>query len=129
MKKYINLLGRIFFALMFLLPAFSKITNFSGTEQYMASKGMSMTTILLINAIAMLLFGGFSIITGFKSKIGTIVLVIFLIPATLIFHNDFADQNQFIHFLKNLALVGGLLMIYANGTGELSLDNKNSSIS
>lgn len=122
MNKYINLTGRILFALMFLLPAFNKITNFSGTEQYMASKGMPAIPFLLVCAILMLLFGAFSIAAGYKSKIGAIVLIVFLIPATLIFHSDLADQNQFIHFLKNIALIGGLLMLFVNGTGAISMD-------
>ncbi len=122
MNRYINLTGRILFSLMFLLPALNKITNFAGTQQYMASKQMPATALLLVCAIAMLLFGTFSIGAGYKSKIGAVVLIIFLIPATLIFHSDLADQNQFIHFLKNIALIGGLLIIFVNGTGELSLE-------
>jgi putative oxidoreductase len=88
----------------------------------MASKQMPATAFFLVCAIATLLFGTFSIGAGYKSKIGTVVLIIFLIPATLIFHSYLADQNQFIHFLKNIALIGGLLMIFVNGTGELSLE-------
>jgi putative oxidoreductase len=124
MNKYLNLIGRVLFALMFLLPALNKITNFAGTQQYMASKNMPMIPFLLVSAIVILLFGAFSIALGFKIKIGTTALIVFLIPATLIFHNELSDQNQFIHFLKNVALIGGLLMLYVNGTGELSLDNK-----
>lgn len=124
MNKYINLVGRILFALMFLMPALNKITNFEGTQLYMASKNMPMIPFLLVCAIMILLFGAFSIATGFKTKIGVVALIIFLIPATLIFHNELSDQNQFIHFLKNVALLGGLLMLFVNGTGELSLDNK-----
>lgn len=124
MTKYINLTGRILFSLMFFLPAFNKITNFAGTQQFMESKGMPATGFLLVCAILILLFGAFSIGAGFKSKFGSIALIIFLIPASLIFHTDFADQNQFIHFLKNVALIGGLLFVFANGTGELSLDKK-----
>ena len=124
MNRYINLIGRILFALMFLMPALNKIMNFAGTQQYMASKNMPMIPFLLVCAIIILLFGAFSIGTGYKVKIGAIALIIFLIPASLIFHSDFADQNQFIHFLKNVALIGGLLMLYVNGSGQLSLDNK-----
>lgn len=124
MNKYINLIGRILFVLMFLMPALNKITNFEGTQQYMASKNMIMIPFLLVCAILILLFGAFSIGAGYKSKIGSIALIVFLIPATLIFHTEFSDQNQFIHFLKNVALIGGLLILYVNGTGELSLDNK-----
>ena len=122
--KFINLLGRVLFALMFLMPALNKIANFSQVSLVMEAKGMPMTTILLTGAIVFLLFGAFSIATGYRTKIGAIALIIFLIPATLIFHTDFSDQNQMTHFLKNLALIGGLLFIYTNGTGALSLENR-----
>ncbi|MEO1054706.1 MAG: DoxX family protein [Bacteroidota bacterium] len=122
--KSINLLGRSLFALMFFMPALNKILNFSQVQQMMASKGMPLTGFLLVGAIILLLLGSFSLATGFKSKIGAILLIIFLVPATLIFHTDFADPNQMIHFLKNLALIGGLLLIYVNGTGAFSLDNR-----
>lgn len=124
MNRYINLTGRILFSLMFLMPAINKIMNFEGSQQYMASKNMPMIPFLLVCAIFILLFGAFSIGAGYKIKIGAIALIIFLIPATLIFHSDFADQNQFIHFLKNVALIGGLLILFVNGTGEISIDNK-----
>ncbi len=124
MNKYLNLTGRILLALMFLMPALNKITNFEGTQQFMASKGMPATAFLLLCSIAILLFGAFSIGAGFKSKTGAISLIVFLIPASFIFHTDFADQNQVIHFLKNMALIGGLLLVYVNGTGEFSLDKK-----
>lgn len=81
------------FALMFLLPALNKIVNFSQVSQVMEAKGMPATTLLLVGAIAFLLFGAFSVAAGFKSKIGAIALIIFLIPATLIFHNDFSDHS------------------------------------
>jgi putative oxidoreductase len=109
---------------MLLMPPLNKIMNFAGTQQYMASKNMPMIPFLLVSAILILLFGAFSIGAGYKIKIGATALIVFLIPASLIFHSDFADQNQFIHFLKNVALIGGLLILYVNGTGALSLDNE-----
>ncbi len=124
MNNYIHVIGRILFSLIFLVPGINKIMNFADVQNYMTSKGMPMTGPLLVCAIILLLFGAFSIGFGYKSKIGTIALIIFLVPATLIFHTDFSDQNQPVHFLKNLALIGGLLMIFANITENVGMDKK-----
>ncbi len=114
MDYYISYIGRILFSLIFLISGINKIMNFSATQKYLASKGMPLTGLLLVGAILLLLLGAFSIGLGYRSKIGTIALILFLVPATLIFHTNFSDQNQLIHFLKNLSLIGGLLIIYAN---------------
>ena len=124
MQRYLPLIGRILIALIFLLSAFGKITDFSGTQQYMASAGMPATGLLLVAAIAFELFGALSVLLGFRARWGAIALIVFLIPATLIFHTDFADQNQMIHFMKNLSIMGGLLFVVAHGSGAFSLDRR-----
>ena len=85
---------------------------------------------MLVGAIVFLIAGGFSIILGYKSRIGATLLLIFLILATYYFHHfwNISDpkqqQEQMIEFLKNLGLMGAMLLIIANGTGPLSLDNR-----
>jgi len=68
--------------------------------------------------------GGLSILFGFKARWGALALFMFLIPATLIFHTDFSDPNQIGIFLKNLAIMGGLLMVASSGPGSLSMDRR-----
>ncbi|MEM7052033.1 MAG: DoxX family protein [Acidobacteriota bacterium] len=126
MQKIAPLLGRILLSGIFLMSAFGKITDFAGSQAYMESKGMPMTGLLLAGAIVLELFGGLSLVTGFKARLGALALIIFLIPATLIFHTNFADQMEVIAFLKNLSILGGLLMVYAFGPGSPALGSKSS---
>ena len=121
MNRYLPVLGRILLGLIFVMSGVNKITGFEGTQQYMASYGMPMTSVLLVGAIAVEVLGGLSVILGAFPRIGAAALVVFLIPATLIFYTDFSSQTQVIMFLKNLSIMGGLLLVFAHGSGPLSL--------
>jgi putative oxidoreductase len=124
MSSFQSGIGRILIAAIFLMAGLSKIGNFSGTSHFMASKGIPFTDIALVLTILIEVFGGLSIILGYKTKWGAWALFVFMIPATLVFHTNFSDQDQMIHFLKNLAIMGGLLYIIAYGPGSFSLDIK-----
>ena len=93
-----------------------------GSEQYMAAYGVPAAGVLLVLSIIIEIFGGLSILLGFKAKWGAIALFIFLIPTTLIFHTEVTDQIQSIMLLKNFAIMGGLLMVANYGSGPYSLD-------
>lgn len=93
-----------------------------GSEQYMAAYGIPAVGVLLVLSIMIEIFGGLSILLGFKAKWGAIALFIFLIPTTLIFHTEVTDQIQSIMLLKNFAIMGGLLMVANYGSGPYSLD-------
>ena len=121
MQNFIPLIGRTLLSLIFINSAIGKIFGFAGTAQYMASHGMPMPSVLLVGAIVLELVGGLSVLLGYRAKTGAVMLLIFLIPATLIFHNDLADRVQMIMFMKNLAIMGGLLMVVSFGSGPLSL--------
>jgi len=122
MKRFIPLIGRILLSAIFLISGLNKITNFGGTQQYMAAVGMPLTKLFLIGAIILEVIGGLSILLGYKAKWGAWALVVFMIPTTLIFHSNFSDQIQMIMFMKNLAVIGGLLMVANFGSGPISLD-------
>jgi len=131
MSAALNILGRFFLVLIFLMSAIgNKIPNFSGTVQYMKSEGVPVPGLLLAGAILFLIAGALSILVGFKAKIGAALLLIFLILATYWFHDfwTFEDaqvrQTQTIAFMKNLALMGAMLMIIAGGSGAGSLDRR-----
>ncbi len=121
-KNVISLIARILLSALFLLSAFNKISNPAGTQQYMTANGMPLVGLLYIAAVVIELGGGLSVLLGYKVRTGAIALAIFLIPATLIFHTNFADQIQQIMFMKNIAIFGGLLMIIQYGAGRISLD-------
>ncbi len=122
MERFLFPFGRAFVALIFLMSGFGKVADFAGTQEYMAAYGMPLTAPLLVAAIVIEIGGGLSVLLGYKARWGAAALIVFLIPATLVFHTDFADRNQTIHFMKNLAILGGLLLIVARGAGPLSLD-------
>ena len=117
--KYLPLAGRICLCLVFLNAAIGKITGFSSTVEMMAGQGLPIPEILLIFTIAFQLLGGLSLLLGYKVRIGSILLILFLIPATFVFHNPATDING---FLKNIGLIGGLLMVMYAGAGALSID-------
>jgi uncharacterized membrane protein YphA (DoxX/SURF4 family) len=121
-KALAILIGRIFLALIFFQSGIGKIGNFAGTAQYMASQGMPNTNSFLVAAIFFELVGSITIILGYFTRFGILLLLIFLIPTTLIFHTNFADPMQKIHFMKNVSMYGGLLVLLSAGAGRYSLD-------
>ena len=127
----VSLLGRIMLSLIFLMSAVgNKIPQFNQVAEYMSSEGVPAAKLMLAGAIAFLLLGSLSIILGFKARIGATLLLIFLLLATYFFHDFWtyedaqAKQQQMIQFMKNMALMGAMLMILANGAGVCSLDKK-----
>ena len=122
MTNILDLLGRILISILFFLNGIFKINNYDGTVGWMESFGMP--GILIIPAIILEIVGPVLIIIGYKTKLAAGLLSIFCITTAIIFHNDFADQMQFTSFLKNIALAGGILLIFVNGAKDFSLDNK-----
>lgn len=123
------LLGRSLLALIFVVSGFGKIGGWHQTAEYMASKGMPIVPFFLVAAILLEIGGGLSVLVGLKARIGAAALVTFLIPATLIFHNFWAlngmeQQMNMIMFMKNMAILGGLLLVVAFGAGPLSIENR-----
>ena len=109
------------------MSGIAKIFNFEGTAGYIASVGLPFPELGVIVAIVIEVLGGLSILFGFKMYWGANLLAIYTLIAAVIFHRDFADQNQMIHFMKNLAIAGGLLYAAHFGAGIWSIDNKKSS--
>ena len=122
LKAFAMLLGRILLVLIFLNSGIGKIENFQGTAQYMASHGMPYTNFFLVGAIFIELVGSITILFGFFTRFGTVLLLIFLIPTTLIFHNIFVDPKMIVHFMKNMSMLGGCLILLSSGAGRFSLD-------
>ena len=121
-KAVAMLIGRILLVLIFIKSGLGKIENFAGTAQYMAKAGMPYTTYFLLGAIFHELAGSIAIALGFLTRIGAFMLLVFLVPTTLIFHGNFADQGQVIHFMKNVSMFGGCLFLLGAGPGRLSID-------
>jgi len=122
-KAWVSLIGRILLVLIFFQSGIGKIGNFEGTAKYMASRGMPLPTFFLIGAIFFELVGTITVITGYFTRLGALLLIIFLIPTTLVFHTHFADPMQKIHFMKNVSMLGGCLILLTAGAGRFSLDH------
>lgn len=118
--KYLPLAARICLSLIFLKAGISHIFGYGDTVEMMAGQGLPIPDLLLIFTIIFQILGGLSLLLGYKVKIGSILLILFLIPATLVFHNPTTDING---FLKNIGLIGGLLMVIYAGAGALSIDD------
>lgn len=127
LQKFVPLIARTFLAILFVRAGLTKIPGFAGTQQMMADAGIPLTSLALVLAILIEVLGGLSIIVGFKARWGAILLILFLIPATLIFHNPIANPDQAIHFFKNLSILGGLLLIWSYGAGPISIDSRQNS--
>lgn len=126
------LVGRILIAPLFLLSAFHKITGFSAVAATMAKAGMPATEVLLIGAIVLELGGGLMVLLGWHARWGALMLAMFTIAATLVFHNFWAVdaaqyRGQLNHFMKNLAILGGLAYVMAAGSGPFSLGKESAS--
>jgi putative oxidoreductase len=126
-KDLMALVGRILLAAMFLISGYGKLTGFDGTVGYIASKGLPMAQVLAAVAILIELGGGLAIVIGWKTRWAALAFIVFLIVISPIFHNYWAVapeqmQGQRINFMKNLTILGGMLLLLGFGPGRYSLD-------
>ncbi len=123
------LVGRLLLASIFLVSGIAKVTDSSGTIAHMTKAGIPAAEALVWFAAFAELAGAVSLITGFLTRLGAIALMVFLVAATLLFH-DFWNYSgaerlpQMVNFLKNVGLGGGLALVVAYGPGRYSLDHK-----
>ena len=114
-------IGRLFLSMIFIFSGFTKITGYAATQGYMESMGVP--GMLLPLVIALELFGGIAILLGFKARLIAVLFVAFNIVSALLFHQFWIDESQMNPFMKNIAIAGGFLMIFAHGAGAYSIDN------
>jgi len=119
-------LARVFFALIFLFAGpghFSKVPI-----AYAAAQGVPFPSILVPFSGLLALAGGLSVALGYRARTGAWLLVVFLVPVTFMMHNFWAVADPMMHqlqqvmFFKNVALIGGALLISQFGAGPYSFD-------
>jgi putative oxidoreductase len=114
--------GRLLLAIMFILSGVGKIAAPEATQGFIASVGLPFPLLSYIVAVVVELGGGILLVVGFQTRLVSLALAAFTFATAIVFHHDFADQNQMIHFMKNISIIGGLLQVAAFGAGSLSLD-------
>ena len=127
MKDTTDLIARIFISLIFLFEAYDSIKFFKSTKNSMTEYGITWQQDMLLSvAILFLILGGVLVLIGYRSGFGASLLLIYWIPVTFIVHSWWNDpieirREESIEFMKNIAIIGGLLLIVINGSGRFSI--------
>ncbi|MEI6641447.1 MAG: DoxX family protein [Novosphingobium sp.] len=116
--------GRVLIAAIFVMSGLNKIANPAATIGYIASAGLPFAPAALVAAALIEVGGGLALIAGFRTRFVALMLAGFSVVAALGFHANLADQNQFVHFFKNIAMAGGLLQVAAFGAGRIGFDRR-----
>jgi putative oxidoreductase len=126
--RYVPFAGRLLIGLPFAMSGLSKLAAIGPTTDMIRAAGLPLPPLALALSVAVEVGGGLLLIAGFQTRIVAAVLALFSLATAVSFHSNFADQNQMIHFLKNVMMAGGLLQIVAFGAGALSIDNRTKSV-
>lgn len=124
--NYINIASRIMLALIFVLAGLDKVATFDMTLGYMESMGVP--GLLLVPTIIFEIGLGIALIIGFQTRYAALLLAGFSLVSAVIFHADLNDPTQFVMFMKNIAMAGGLLLLFEHGAGHFSVDKKREQI-
>jgi putative oxidoreductase len=122
-SRYLPFLGRLMIGLPFALSGLGKLAAYGATTGMISAAGLPFPPLAFAVAVAVELGGGVLLIAGYRARFVATALAVFALATAVSFHNDFADQDQMIHFLKNVMIAGGVLQIAAFGAGALSVDN------
>jgi putative oxidoreductase len=120
--RYLPFIGRVLIGLPFAMSGLSKLAAYGKTTAMIAAAGLPFPPLAFAVAVAIELGGGLLLVLGYHVRPIALALAIFSVAAAVSFHNNFADQNQMIHFLKNVMMAGGLLQIVAFGAGAISIE-------
>lgn len=114
--------GRLLLAAIFLISGFSKLANPAGTIGYIASSGLPLPEVAYAGAVFVEVILAAALVLGYRTRLVAAAIAGFTLVTAFAFHFNLGDQNQFIHFFKNIAIAGGLLQVIALGGGKFSLD-------
>ena len=116
----LEIVGRIFISVLFLINGISKIFDYEGTIEYMENFGVP--GVLIYPAIIIEILFPILLIIGYKTRFSAIVLASFTILLAVIFHTEFSNPMQLTAFLKNFAIAGGFIIIFVYGPDKCSID-------
>jgi len=118
----VPLLARILLALLFLIAAYNKVNAIGPTTGYMGKVGLPMPEVTTWLVIAIEAIGGLLVLIGWKTRLVALIMALFTLGTALLGHKFWVDPGQATQFLKNLAIVGGFLMLMYAGPGRISAD-------
>ena len=127
MNSLVTLVARILLSLIFLLSGLSKLGDISSTVVFMESRGVPFSSVLVYAAAIVEITGALFLITGYRAKTGALLLSLYLIPVTYLFHYKIVfsplttaseQKVQMMYMVKNISIIGGLLLAYCNGVGN-----------
>ncbi|MBK8620526.1 MAG: DoxX family protein [Saprospiraceae bacterium] len=127
MKDIFELMGRIFIAFVFIYEALDALVFFEKTKMTMTVYGITwQQDFVLTSLIFILLLGGFLVLIGYYASVGSVLLLLYWLPYTLIVYSFWDDPLELkrlhaLYFMRNLALCGGLMLLLANGAGKYSI--------
>jgi putative oxidoreductase len=121
-NRYLPLLGRVLIGAPFILSGLGKLMAHDATVGYITSAGLPFPQLAWLIAITVEMGGGALLLLGYRGRVVALIAALFTLATAICFHRNFADQNQMIHFLKNIMIVGGLLQIVYFGAGPMSID-------
>ncbi len=121
--NYMAAIGRLLMAAIFLASSFEKLLTPTATQAYIALH-FSQTVPLYWVSTMVELIGGICLLIGFATRFAALALACFTIAAAVAFHTNFTDHNQYLHFMKDLAIAGGLLQVTAFGSGGFALTHR-----
>jgi putative oxidoreductase len=121
-NRYLPLLGRVLIGAPFILSGLGKLMAHDATVGYITSAGLPFPQLAWLIAITVEMGGGALLVLGYRARPVALIVGLFTLATAICFHRNFADQNQIIHFLKNIMIVGGLLQIVYFGAGPMSID-------
>lgn len=120
----VAVVGRLLLAAIFLLSGFSKLTNPAGTIGYIASADLPLPEVAYAGAVFVEVVLASALVVGYRTRLVAAAIAGFTLVTAFAFHFNLGDQNQFIHFFKNITITGGLLQVIALGGGKFSLDSR-----
>ena len=123
-KQYdsVAVAGRVLIGVLFFMSGLSKLAAPAATQGYIASVGLPAPVVAFAVSAAVEIIGSSLLVTGVRTRFVAAGMAVFTLATALTFHRNFADQNQMIHFMKNIAIMGGLLQVAAFGGGKFSVD-------
>ena len=124
------LVGRFLLGMYFIIPGIQKITDFENMSAYMQAHDVPLIGVLLPLTILIQLAAGTALIVGFKGKLAAFILAGLTLVISIYMHDFWgmeegvARMHEMQNFVKNMAIMGGLLVVAGLGTGKFSIDNR-----